>query len=311
MTPTRIELCQGAAGLCAMFWVGNFPSNQFTRFNTVSVEQKTETGWQTFSPSGNAWSGVAGNLWRSGYDCFYAVGWPPGLPTNAVWRLQVRYGKEPSGLGVRLKQILGWDIYSLSTGRVIPSAEVSHALVVCPALGENKGFRSAQKQTLPELGKPLNMRFTALDGREVDMAKLRGKVVLVQFWATDCADEMPIIKAAYKKLHSRGFEVVGISLDEKEKDLRRFIKEKELPWPQYFDGKGFTNRFAVQYGISGLWLINKEGNLVCTDIDLGMLNYVEVKGKQICVTSRSKELEQLIAEQLELKDSLERQANKR
>src|SRR5258708_16415553 len=121
-----------------------------------------------------------------------------------------------------------------------------------------------------EEGKPLDIRFTALDGREVDMAKLKGKVVLVEFWSTSCGPcvaEMPSVKSAYRRFHDRGFEVVGISLDDKESVLRRFIKEKELPWPQYFDGKGWENKFAVQYGIFGIptmWLVNKAGNLCST-----------------------------------------------
>jgi thiol-disulfide isomerase/thioredoxin len=118
-----------------------------------------------------------------------------------------------------------------------------------------------------EVGKPLAIRFTALDGREVDLAKLKNKVVLVEFWSTTCGPcvaEMPKVKAAYEKLHAHGFEVVGISLDDKEAPLRHFISEKALPWPQYFDGKGWENKFAVQYGISGIptmWLVGKGGNL--------------------------------------------------
>jgi thiol-disulfide isomerase/thioredoxin len=124
------------------------------------------------------------------------------------------------------------------------------------------------KGTKPyQVGKPLDIRFTALDGREVDLAKLKGKVVLVEFWSTTCGPcvgEMPTVKGVYQKLHDQGFEVVGISLDDKESALRRFLKEKELPWPQHFDGKGWENRFAMQYGIFGIptmWLLDRNGNL--------------------------------------------------
>lgn len=128
------------------------------------------------------------------------------------------------------------------------------------------------KGTKPyQIGKPLDIRFTALDGREVDLAKLAGKVVLVEFWSTTCGPciaEMPTVKATYQKLHDQGFEVIGISLDDKESALRRFIKEKELPWPQYFDGKGWENQFAVRYGIFSIptsWLVDKRGHLRDTD----------------------------------------------
>jgi thiol-disulfide isomerase/thioredoxin len=124
------------------------------------------------------------------------------------------------------------------------------------------------KGTKPyQVGKPLEIRFTALDGREVDLAKLTGKVVLLEFWSTTCGPcvaEMPTLKAIYEKLHPRGFEVVAISLDDKESALRQFIRGKELPWPQHFDGKGWENKFAVQYGIFSIpttWLVDKGGNL--------------------------------------------------
>lgn len=124
------------------------------------------------------------------------------------------------------------------------------------------------KGTKPyEIGKPVDIRFTALDGREVDLAALKGKVVLVEFWSTTCGPcigEMPNVKAAYQKLHDQGFEVVAISLDDKEVALRRFIKEEALPWPQHFDGKGWENEFAVRYGIFSIptmWLVDKRGNL--------------------------------------------------
>jgi thiol-disulfide isomerase/thioredoxin len=124
------------------------------------------------------------------------------------------------------------------------------------------------KGTRPyEVGRPLDIKFTALDGREVDLAKLTGKVVLVEFWSTTCGPclaEMPHVKAAYDNLHPRGFEVVAISLDDKESAVRRFVKEKDLSWPQHFDGKGWGNQFALKYGIFGIptmWLVDKRGNL--------------------------------------------------
>ena len=88
---------------------------------------------------------------------------------------------------------------------------------------------------------------------------------------------MPAVKAAYEKLHDRGFEVVGISLDDKESALRRFIKEKGIPWPQHFDGKGWGNQFAVRYGIFGIptqWLVDKRGNLRSTDARYNVESHV-------------------------------------
>ena len=84
----------GATGRCALFWVTNITAH-YTWFQTTSVEQKAETGWQECIPSRDSWCGVGGSGWPPRFGRVQAIGWPPGLPTNASWRLQVRYGPDP------------------------------------------------------------------------------------------------------------------------------------------------------------------------------------------------------------------------
>ncbi|XHR30197.1 MAG: TlpA family protein disulfide reductase [Chthoniobacteraceae bacterium] len=130
-------------------------------------------------------------------------------------------------------------------------------------------------------GKPFDLKFTAVDGSKVDLAKLRGKVVLVDFWATWCAPcmaEVPNVVAAYKKLHAKGFEIVGISLDQDKRAMLRVTKEKGMTWPQYFDGQGWENAISSKYGIEtipAMWLINKKGLLVNTEAGEGLEEAVE------------------------------------
>jgi thiol-disulfide isomerase/thioredoxin len=120
-------------------------------------------------------------------------------------------------------------------------------------------------------GNPPEIRFTALDGREVDIANLKGRVVLVDFWATwcgPCVGEIPHVKEAYEKYHPQGFDIVGISLDSDKAALEKFVKAKELPWPQCFDGKGWQNKISAHYGIESIpamWLVDQKGNIVDTN----------------------------------------------
>ncbi len=129
---------------------------------------------------------------------------------------------------------------------------------------DGKNFNAAKN-----VGKPVTLKFTAVDGREVDLAKLKGKVVLVDFWATwcgPCVGEIPHVKEAYAKYHDQGFEVIGISFDyagSKDK-LMKFTKAKDMPWPQYFNDTGGDNKYADEFNVSAIpemWLIGKDGNL--------------------------------------------------
>jgi len=117
------------------------------------------------------------------------------------------------------------------------------------------------------LGQPIAIKYEAIDGRSIDTTQMKGKVVLVDFWATwcpPCVKEIPNIKAAYDKLHDRGFEIVGISMDDKKEDVVKFVADEKLPWPQYFEPSGWDNKFGKQYGIEQIptmWLLDKGGKL--------------------------------------------------
>jgi thiol-disulfide isomerase/thioredoxin len=126
--------------------------------------------------------------------------------------------------------------------------------------------------SVPSVGDTMEIAFTATDGSEVDLAKMKDKVVLVDFWATWCAPcvaEMPHVIAAYEEFHDKGFEVIGISLDQDKSALEGFVKQRGMTWAQFFDGKGWENDMVRQFGIRGIpatFLIGKDGKVAASNL---------------------------------------------
>ena len=129
---------------------------------------------------------------------------------------------------------------------------------------------AARLLSLP--GQSMEINAKTVEGKPFDLKSLKGKTVLVDFWATwcgPCMAELPTLKDCYAKYHGRGFEVVGISLDQDKIRLNEFLKREDLPWVTLFDddakSAGWEQPLALQYGIMAIpraILIDKTGKVV-------------------------------------------------
>lgn len=124
-------------------------------------------------------------------------------------------------------------------------------------------------------GREMVLTGKTMDGKEFDWTSYRGKVVLVDFWATwciPCIAQIPGILKTHARYKDRGFEVVGVSVDHDRKALEKFLDARKLPWANIHDAQSEMSRYYGITGIPSTMLVGRDGKVIALGVHGEKLN---------------------------------------
>jgi len=140
-------------------------------------------------------------------------------------------------------------------------------------LNANEGLTKEQKQTIAEINQEVflapDFSLLGIDDVQYALSDLRGKVVLVNFWATwcpPCRMEIPEFNELYEKYKDQGFEILGVSMSDTKDKLLEFVKGQKMDYPILYGSKQDIGKISAEYGgiqsIPTSFIIGKKGDLI-------------------------------------------------
>jgi thiol-disulfide isomerase/thioredoxin len=241
--------------------------------------------WGTFPPSGRE----AEDLAREVEEAIAKNGDPrlkaEGAYLHARRKLYASRGKPEAALDaiLALAEVAPGDrrvarLLMQAAGRTAdPAKKVAFEDMVIRRFPDLADQVKSQRLQREAVGQPFELEFNeATSGKEIRMADLRGKVVVVDFWALwcgPCVAQMPAMKRLYAEFRERGVEFIGISLDQADDadagraKFRAFVRENGIDWPQFYSGQGWESEIRKRWGIESIpamFVVAPDGTLHST-----------------------------------------------
>lgn len=131
-------------------------------------------------------------------------------------------------------------------------------------IGKLTDYRSDAKQTLAKNSPAPNFQYQMPDGKEVFLSDLKGKVVLLNFWATwcpYCVIEMPLLEKVHQELKGKGLIMLGIDAGETESTVQKFVSEKKLTFTMILDPDLYASLLYDARYLPTTYIIDKTGKI--------------------------------------------------